>query len=184
MTGDARGVAAGGADVWRRVRIGGLSRAELLARLQAAGIGLNPAALALFEDERFTTDTTPSIIDTVQRTVASLGWPGGATFAQLLTSAAGQDLGACPLELAPHLRLQYTDQPEGAIGQPATLHRAPPGSITVATGPLSDDEAVPKGFYLRRIDGVLWLRGYRAPTDHVWSPDDTLVFQRVPDLRA
>lgn len=180
MTGDARGVAAGGADVWRRVRIGGLSRAELLARLQAAGIGLNPAARALFEDQRFITDTRPSVIDTVQRTVASLGWPGGATFAQLLASAAGQGLGACPLELAPHLRLQYTDQPEGVIGQPATLHRAPPGSITVASWPLSDDEDVPRGFYLRRMDGMLWLRGYRAPAEHVWSPGDLLVFQRAP----
>ena len=44
MTGHARGVAAGGVDVWGGVRIAGLSRAELLARLQAAGIGLNPAA--------------------------------------------------------------------------------------------------------------------------------------------
>jgi hypothetical protein len=180
VTGDARSVAAGGAGVWHRVRIGGLSRAELLARLQAAGTRLNPAALVLFEDERFTTDTKPSVIDTVRRTVASLGWPGGATFAQLLASAAGQGLSACPLELAPHLRLQYTDQPEGAIGQPATRHQAPPGSITVASCPLSDDEDVPKGFYLRRMDGMLWLRGYRAPAEHVWSPGDVLVFQRAP----
>ena len=180
MTGDARGRASGESGVWRRVRIGAATRGELLARLQATRIGLNPAALALFDDKRFTTDTTPSAIDTVRRSVASLGWPGGATLAQLLASAAGQGLSACPLELGPHLRLQYTDQPEGAVGQPATRHRAPPGSITVVSWPLSDDEAVPKGFYLRRIDGVLWLRGYRAPAAHVWSRDDILLFQRTP----
>ena len=42
---------------------------------------------------------------------------------------------------------------------------------------LSDDDEVPKGFYLRRIEGVLWLRGYRAGAEHVWSPDDRLLFR-------
>jgi hypothetical protein len=41
---------------------------------------------------------------------------------------------------------------------------------------LVEDDEFPKGFYLRRIDGVLWLRGYRSGPAHVWSPDDRLVF--------
>jgi hypothetical protein len=40
------------------------------------------------------------------------------------------------------------------------------------------------GFYLRRIQGVLWLRGYRSALEHIWSADDRFVFRRashVPD---
>ena len=87
-------------------------------------------------------------------------------------------LSLCPLELAPHLRLQYLDQPEGYSGHPPSQHRAPPGSITVASAQLSEDDDLPKGFYLRRIEGVLWLRGYRCGAEHIWSPEDHFVFCR------
>jgi hypothetical protein len=41
---------------------------------------------------------------------------------------------------------------------------------------LTEDHDVPKGFYLRRIEGALWLRGYRSGPEHVWSPEDRIVF--------
>ena len=82
----------------------------------------------------------------------------------------------CPLELGPHLRLQFTDQPEGSLGQPVSQNCAPPGSLTVASAPLAQDDETPKGFYLRRIEGVLWLRGYRSWPGHIWSPQDMFVF--------
>ena len=53
-----------------------------------------------------------------------------------------------------------------------------PERVTVASAPLCDDEEVPKGFYLRRIEGVLWLRGYQSWSGHVWSGEDTFVFVR------
>lgn len=109
-------------------------------------------------------------------TVAELGLSDGGTFDAIVARAAERGLQLCPLELAPHLRLALLDQPEGAIGRPVTEHRAPPGSLTVASAPLCDDEAVPKGFYLRRIEGVLWLRGYQSWSGHVWNSDDVFVF--------
>jgi hypothetical protein len=86
----------------------------------------------------------------------------------------------CPLELGPHPRLQFLDQPEGHLGHPSSKHRAPHGSITVASRPLTEDYETPKGFYLRRIDGVLWLRGYCSAPDDIWNPEDRLVFCRPP----
>ncbi len=82
----------------------------------------------------------------------------------------------CPLELGPHLRLAYLNQPEGALGNPVQQHQAPFGSITIASEVLTEDHDFPKGFYLRRINGVLWLRGYRADHLHVWNPDDHFIF--------
>jgi hypothetical protein len=170
----------------RHVRIGGATKAELLSDLHAAQVHLNDSALALFENELFTTTSTASIVETVELSAASLGLPSGGTFAQVLDHAARRGLSTCPLELGPHLRLQFVDQPEGFLGHPLSQDRAPPGSVTIASLPPSEDDQVPKGFYLRRIAGVLWLRGYRSWPGHVWSPEDAFVFAtaraHIPEL--
>jgi hypothetical protein len=164
----------------RRVSIGGATAAELRARLAAAGVALNAAGEALLAHPAYPTSITARSVETVELSVAGLGCPAGATIDELCMAAAARGLVPGPLELAPHLRLQWLDQPEGAIGRAPTRHRAPPGSVTVASTPLApDDHDVPKGFYLRRIDGVSWLRGYVADGRHVWSPDDRFVFCRA-----
>lgn len=166
--------------VRRTIIAGGLSKVQLLERLRAGQVALNPAAQALFDDERFVPAPRPAVVHTLELVVADLGLIDGATMAGIVAAAAAQGLVPCPLELAAHLRLELVDQPEGYVGQPETRHQAPPGALTVVSPALDADDAVPKGFYLRRIDGVLWLRGYRSGPDHHWSPHDRLVF-RVQD---
>jgi len=163
----------------QRVRIGGASKAELLSRLVGARVKLNLMAEQLFADPRFTTGPEISFVEVVAVTVASLGFSSGATFAQLAAHAASHDLSLCPLELAPHLRLQFTEQPEGSVGQSQAQGRAPPGSLTVASSPPSNAQNTPWGFYLRRIEGDLWLRGYRSWSGHLWAPGDLLAFTRA-----
>ena len=81
------------------------------------------------------------------------------------------------MELGPFLRLY--DFGELESGQSLNgLGRAPEGAITVVSEPLCGDHDFPKGFYLRRVDGVLWLRGYCSDNEHVWSPTDRLVWIR------
>ena len=162
--------------VSRVVTIGGLAKAELLQQLERNAISLNESAHTLFASDRFTTAQTRRSLTTVELTVRDLGCPQGATTAEIYARAAALGLGLCPLELGPHLRLQYLDQPEGYWGQPLRQHQAPSGSITIASEPLTPDDDFPKGFYLRRIKGELWLRGYRAGPDHVWEADDHLLF--------
>ncbi len=167
-----------GSWVARTIRVGGERKSELLCQLQLAGVRLNEAAQGLFADDRFTTSAFSSVIEIAELSVASLGLHNGATFAQIVEQGASIGLSVCPLELGPHFRLQFTDQPEGFLGPPLSQHRAPPGSVTVASTPLADDEDTPKGFYLRRIEGVLWLRGYRSWPGHLWNPEDVFVFSR------
>jgi hypothetical protein len=158
--------------------IGGVPKAELLSRLQRAYVRLNEAAHALFDDVRFTTSPVTSRVEAVHVSVAALGFPDGATFAAVVERAATNGLVVCPLELGPHLRLQFTDQPEGSLGHAASQNCAPPGSLTLASAPLAEDDETPKGFYLRRIEGDLWLRGYRSWPGHHWNPRDMFVFIR------
>jgi hypothetical protein len=153
-----------------------MSKAELLMRLSEAGVGINPAGHLLFADDRFRTAEQPQWLRICQVSVASLGLAQGGVMAKILSAADGHGLSPCPLELAPHLRLQFLGQPEGAAGRPATRNTAPPGSLTVVSLPLSSDDELPKGFYLRRLEGTLWLRGYTSWAGHVWQPEDQLLF--------
>ena len=165
--------------VIRVVTVGGLSKAELLQQLQRHHVSLNESAERLFASDRFATAATRQVLTTVELTVRDLGFPQRATIGDVVARAAALGLSLCPVELGPHLRLNYLDQPEGYWGQPLRQHEAPSGSITIASEPLVQDDDFPKGFYLRRIKGELWLRGYRSGAEHVWKADDHLLFCRA-----
>ena len=160
----------------RTVQIGGQTKVELLELLAQHGVEINEAGMILFASDKFVTSDVRAQLRTVELTVRNLGFPQGATISDVYASATRLGLHLCPMELGPHLRLQFLDQPEGFLGQPVWQHRAPPGSITIASEILSDDDEFPKGFYLRRIKGTLWLRGYWSGQEHVCDPEDHLLF--------
>jgi hypothetical protein len=163
----------------RVVEVGGRTGAELLDDLRQAGVELNESGLVLLESEWLRERTERRSLFTVELTVRQLGFPVGGRMSEIFRRAAELGLSLCPLELGPYFRLQYLDQPEGYWGFPVTKHRAPPGSITIASQPVTDDDKFPKGFYLRRIQGVLWLRGYVSDDLHVYDPDDHLAFCKL-----
>lgn len=162
--------------ITRTVGVGGLTKSQLIQKLKQYSILMNESAERLFADDKFSTSETKYILQTVELTVGDLGFPDGASMGEILKRATELGLELCPLELGPHLRLAYLDQPEGYLGNPLKQHQAPSGSITIGSEILTEDHDFPKGFYLRRINGVLWLRGYRADHLHVWNPDDHFVF--------
>jgi hypothetical protein len=155
-----------------------MSKGELLSALRESGIQLNEIALALFAHQGFETSDVRSMTEITAVSVGELGLRHGATLEQVFDLAAERGLTVGPLELAAHLRLQFTDQQEGLVGNPPSRNRAPPGSLTVAARPIAQDDGLGSGFYLRRMRGVLWLRGYRSPADHVWDAGDRFVFCR------
>jgi hypothetical protein len=164
--------------VIRTASVGGLTKTELVQELRRNSISINEAGERLLASDRFTISEARYSVTTVELTVGDLGFAQGSTSAEIYARAAALGLGLCPLELGPHLRLQYLDQPEGYLGQPVRQHQAPSGSITIASAELSEDHSFPKGFYLRRIQGELWLRGYQSGPEHVWAPDDHFIFSR------
>ena len=159
------------------VAVGGMTKDDLLAELQRHGVQMNEAGQQLFASDLFQPSAVRRVTGTVEISVRDLGFADGATMPQLHAAAPSRGLTLPPVELGPYLRLHYLDQPEGFEGRHGCFHRAPPGSITIAAPhPAEDDESFPKGFYLRRIEGVLWLRGYWSGLDHVYGPEDRLVF--------
>lgn len=158
----------------RTVSVGGLAKPELTQALRQDPVFLNEYAEMLFASEHFTTSETRQTLTTIELTVGELGFVQGAAIAEIHRRAGELGLGLCRLELGPWMRLQYRDQPEGYWGRTVIRNQAPPGSITIA--PLTTDDDFPKGFYLRRIEGALWLRGYCCDNLQVWNADDHFVF--------
>lgn len=158
------------------VKVGGLSRDDLRQALDSAGVRLNDHAETLL-DSGACDEAASQHVTLVERSVADLGFARGATLPQIFAAASAQGLGLCPLATAPYLRLVLTDQ-EPAGDADFSQGRAPSGSLTVASLPISEDHQIPKGFYLRAADGVLWLRGYRCDDLHVHQPEVRFVFHR------
>ncbi len=146
--------------------IGGVTKAELLARLRLKGVSLNDYARTLFADSAFTTSSEVRCVRVVQVSLAEIGLPDGGRFDEILIEAARLGLEPCPLEVGPHLRLAFLDQPMGPY-------------LTVASRELRPGPETPNGFYLRRLEDGLWLRGYEAGPENVYPADFTdFVFVR------
>lgn len=61
------------------------------------------------------------------------------------------------------LRLEYLNQPDGPY-------------LTVASHRPNEDENFPNGFYLRKFENALWLRGYRADGFSGWPGSNEFIF--------
>lgn len=163
--------------ITKNIEVGGLSKAELIQKLQQSSISLNEYGEKLLFDDRFTTTETTYSLEIVELSVRDLGFPNGATLPEIYKQASELGLQLCPPELGPYLRLEYADQVEGNSGNLSQKNEAPSGSVTIASEIISDEESFPKGFYVRKVDGVLWLRGYVADNLHVWNPDNRFIFK-------
>ena len=160
----------------RTVFVGGSSRSQILGDLKALDVKINELGFRLLESETFKLSETRRPLVTIELTVRQLDYPQGARFSELCWRATSLGFSLCPVELGPFLRCQFLDQPEGFLGQPITEHRAPPMSVTIASAPLVLDDNFPKGYYLRRIKGELWLRGFTSSADHTYDPEDHFIF--------
>ncbi|RIJ66945.1 helicase [Rummeliibacillus sp. POC4] len=164
--------------ITRIVEVGGLSKTELIQKLKQNSILMNEYGEKLLTDERFTTSPIKHSLHTVELTVSNLGFPKGTTSSKLYKRAAELGLKLCPIELGPYLRLAFTDQSEEYSENLLKRKQAPLGSITIASEILTENDNFPKGFYLRKINGTLWLRGYIADQLHIWNPHDHFIFCR------
>lgn len=156
----------------RTVRVGGQPRRVLLQSLRALDVRLNAHAETLLQHPAFD-DPEGQDLRFVERTVQQLGLPAGGTQSQVFDAARAQGLNLCPVISGPFLRLAAMDQ-HNAPDSVLSAGRAPTGAIHIASEPLSDDEAYPKGFYLRAVDDEGCLRGYRCDHTYVWGPEQRL----------
>ena len=92
--------------------------------------------------------------------LAELGLERGASLDELFRHIQGTRFAPCPPDTGFFLRLAWTDQPQSRNSILTGTHGSPDQAVTVLSEPLERDDAFPKGLYLRRVDGNLWLRGY------------------------
>lgn len=162
-----------------KIDIGGLTKDELFSMLEEHSIMLNDYAIELFRCDKFKTSKRKYELRFIETSVNDLGFPTGANLVQIYSQAKKMSLDLCPIEAAPYLRLHYLNQLNKNAEGSFTNHRAPNGSITIASEILSEKHDFPKGFYLRKINGDLWLRGYRCDYSHIFGSKDRFIFCRA-----
>lgn len=160
------------------VVVGGASREELLALMSGRGIQLNESARTLLAHSCFDA-REPERLAVLQRSLAELGLPEGGTLPEIFAAVRATGLAPLPPDAGPYLRLALEDQ-EQAPDSVLSAGRAPTGAVHVLAAPLSTEDEYPKGFYLRVVDGVTWLRGYRCDDRYVW-PADSVFALRAAD---
>jgi hypothetical protein len=148
---------------FREIVTGGLTREQLLDRLAENKVRFNGYAERLFRHPAFSPGETRERAELVTLTLPDLGLPNPCSFPAIAGKGSALGLRLCPLPLGAFLRLAYLDQPEGPY-------------LTVASPAPESDEDYPKGFYLRRYDGAVWLRGYRASGACEWPAGGAFVF--------
>ncbi|MFD6282668.1 hypothetical protein [Micrococcus luteus] len=148
---------------------------ELLTQLQAAGVQVNDSARTLlFHPAVFRDLQTSRPVRVVERSLAEVGLPNGGTLPQLRRAVLAAGLAPCPPAVAPLLRLRTLDQ----VNAPDSVlrhGRAPEGSVHVLSPSLGEDPRVHRGFYLRVVDEVPWLRGFMCDDLHVMDANDRWV---------
>ena len=160
----------------RTIEIGGLTKPQLIEKMQQHSIKINEYGARLLSDATFQPAESITILSTAEMNVRDLGFPDGAVLPQIYKRADELGLKLCPIETGPYLRILYPEQPEGNSVNTEKRHQAPSGSVTIASVILHEEDEFPKGFYLRKMDGELWLRGYIADDLHMWNPDDRFIF--------
>jgi len=126
------------------------------------------------------TGTASRKVGLARVTVTDLGFPACATTREILgadddtdedgdpapfTAGRGCELGLelCEPDVAPHLRLEYKDQPPGE-------------RLLVAMKPIRSSDGEPRIFVIEHNDQGLGLNAVRARADDTWQSDDIFVF--------
>lgn len=105
-------------------------------------------------------------INLVSFTVEQLGFPSGATYAQIKSKAQELGLKLCPPQVGPELRLQYTDQPNSEY-------------LRIAMDPIPDPFGDPSLFRVHRYDdGAPWLLNGFGHGGYQWYGDRRFVFSK------
>lgn len=148
---------------FKEISIGGVSKEQLLRKLADKGIQFNKYANILFDHFLFLPLLQTETFKLVKIKISDLGIDKPCFYQEITNKAAELGLQLCPLYIAAFLRLAYLDQPEGPY-------------LTIASAKPEKDENHPNGFYIRNLENILWLRGYRASDDYEWPMDQEFIF--------
>ena len=149
---------------WRTITIGAHSSLATLGQsLANGGFRVSDFANRLLGKMKLV--RAAKKLELVVVTVAELGFPNGATFAQIVKVAKQLGLSLCPAEVGPALRLDYKDQPNGEW-------------LRIAMKPVTDSGGGLRVFGVGHDSGGLWLGTLWFRPECVWGPGARWVFVR------
>ncbi len=132
---------------------------QILHRLEEHGIQINHYAEQYISHPRFSAGQ-PGEMTAAVTSLEELGLENGASLDELFRYIRKTPFSPCPPDTGFFLRLAWTDQPQSGNSILTGTHRSPDQAVTVLSEIIEQDDAFPKGLYLRKVDGNLWLRGY------------------------
>lgn len=150
-------------EIFKEIAIGGLDKGNLLLCLEKADVQFNEYAKTLFKHAKFSPPIKAERVKLVKVTLVDLGLEESCSFNEFESRASQFGLKLCPLYLAAFLRLEFLDQIEGLY-------------LTIASEKPEASENFPNGFYLRNIEDIIWLRGYRADGFDDWPAINEFIF--------
>lgn len=153
-----------------------LNRQVLLHKLKSAGIQTNAYADLIFDHPAYNFTDAEKEISIVELTLYDLGLKNGGDFKKTEEAVQLSGYSYCPVEAAPYIRMHYRSQ---KTAKPKIKSGHPPDAILIFSKPMSSSDNFPKGFYLRNIEGTLWLRAYIASDDYFWEPDTRLIVSNI-----
>jgi len=149
---------------------------QSLQTLKERGIRINRYAETYISHPGFSAggagEMTAAIIS-----LEKLGLENGASLDELLRHIKGTQFSPCPPDAGLFLRLAWTDQPQSQNSVLTGTHSSPDQAVTVLSEMLERDDAFPKGLYLRKVDGDLWLRGYVCDSAYRFPGDALFVLE-------
>lgn len=149
---------------WKTIQLGTYQSVEALRRaLVDANFEIGKWADDILK--RITVALKPTEIELVLVTVAELGFPGGATRAEIYDKALSLGLVLCPPEVGPQLRLQYPDQSQDEW-------------LSVAMEPIAGSVGRPRVFSVGHDYDSQWLDGHYGHPDYLCYGDYQWVFCR------
>jgi len=111
----------------------------------------------------------------INQLINGLVFKNGANLLEIIKEAQIIGLNLYSVEVTQLLRLNYQQTDTQGIKR---QFKTPERAVTVVSEILKDQVSFPKGFYLRKIDGELWLRAYICDYEHIFESHEYFIFER------
>lgn len=149
--------------VWKTIKLGTHRSVDALQRAVSKGNRISNWAYDLMEKISVFDKLTE--IGLYRATVAEIGFPDGAKFADIRAKLHELGFTDCPAEVGPQLRRQYPDQPLGEWAR-------------IMMDPITDSYGYLKVFHVGHFDNGRWLYSSYAYPEDFYDGHKVWVFAR------
>lgn len=146
------------------VEIGGKTKEQLIAEMEAAGINIDSYARSMMENADFIPGKTREEATLIRLTVGYLGFTSSVVTDQIYKRAEDLGLELCPPDTGPNYRLKYRNQPRNEW-------------VRIGMKQIADSNGNQHIFRLVRLGDSLGMDNSWAGPNSRWDPGNECVFR-------